>query len=132
MRALVFGGRDYNEYVSVYDALDDIHKETPISHVIVGGAPGADYWGEAWAHNHAVPFTVFKANWKAYGRAAGPMRNQRMIDDGRPDFGVSFPGGRGTEDMKRRLLSAGIKVIDIPADYRSADRAPLALKHSAS
>jgi hypothetical protein len=36
------------------------------------------------------------------GRAAGPRRNQRMLEDFRPDLVVAFPGGRGTAYMVRR------------------------------
>jgi hypothetical protein len=38
-----------------------------------------------------------------------------MIDQGRPDLVVAFPGGRGTADMVRRARAAGISVIEIGA-----------------
>lgn len=36
-----------------------------------------------------------------------------MIDEGKPDLVVAFPGGRGTADMVNKALAAGIKVIRI-------------------
>jgi predicted Rossmann-fold nucleotide-binding protein len=39
------------------------------------------------------------------------MRNQQMIDDGKPDVVIAFPGGSGTADMIRRAEAAGVKVI---------------------
>ena len=36
-----------------------------------------------------------------------------MLDDGKPDMVVAFPGGRGTEDMMRRARNAGIRVIEV-------------------
>jgi hypothetical protein len=54
------------------------------------------------------------ADWKAHGRAAGPIRNQRMIDEHRPELVVAAPGGRGTADMVRRARAAGIEVFEIP------------------
>lgn len=114
MRVLICGGRDFNRHSFIYHTLDDITDEMGrFSHVIVGGASGADYWGESWAFMEKVPFTVFKANWKAHGRGAGPIRNQRMIDEGRPDLVVAFPGGRGTADMVRRAKASGIPVREI-------------------
>lgn len=114
MRVLVCGGRDFNDYICVYDTLDDVQTERGrFSHVIVGGAPGADHWGEAWAHHNRVPFTVFPAAWKKDGRAAGPIRNKRMLDEGKPDLVIAFPGGRGTADMVRRAEAAGIHVVEI-------------------
>jgi hypothetical protein len=114
MRVLICGGRDFNRHSFIYHALDDISDETgPFSHVIVGGASGADYWGESWAYMQRVPFTVFKADWKRHGRAAGPIRNQQMIEDGKPDLVVAFPGGKGTADMVSRARRAGIRVVEV-------------------
>jgi hypothetical protein len=52
-----------------------------------------------------------KAEWKKYGPAAGPIRNQRMLDWG-PDLVVAFSGGKGTADMVRRARAAGVEVIE--------------------
>jgi hypothetical protein len=49
------------------------------------------------------------------GKAAGPIRNQRMIDEGKPDLVIAFPGGRGTADMVSRAKKAGIPVQEITA-----------------
>ena len=52
----------------------------------------------------------YPAQWDVYGRRAGPIRNQEMIDEGKPDGVVAFPGGKGTADMVRRAEAAGLKV----------------------
>jgi hypothetical protein len=44
-----------------------------------------------WAGAAAVPIDVYVAQWKKHGRAAGPIRNQRMLDKGKPDLVVAFP-----------------------------------------
>ena len=54
---------------------------------------------------------VFPAEWDKYGVSAGPIRNQKMIDEGKPDLVFAFPGGRGTTDMIRRAAVAGIRVV---------------------
>lgn len=41
------------------------------------------------------------------------MRNQKMLDEGRPDLIVAFPGGRGTADMVKRGIAAGVPVLNI-------------------
>ena len=43
-------------------------------------------------------------------KSAGHIRNQVMLDKGKPDVVVAFPGGRGTADMVRRAEGAGIEV----------------------
>jgi len=118
-RVLICGGRNFNDYVTIYDEMDDIHDDRgPITHVIVGGASGADYWGEAWAHHRSIPFTAFKADWKKHGKAAGPIRNQQMLDEGKPDLVVAFKGGHGTADMIRRAEDAGLLVLLVDGPSR--------------
>jgi hypothetical protein len=46
-----------------------------------------------------------------HGRAAGPIRNQAILDEGKPDLVVAFPGGRGTTDMVSRVQNARIEVL---------------------
>jgi predicted Rossmann-fold nucleotide-binding protein len=110
VRVIVCGGRSYNEPETVYEALDGLHREYCISAIIEGGAPGADEWARIWARVHGVKLVTVPANWAELGKAAGPIRNQRMIDAFAPDIVVSFPGGKGTADMIRRAEQAGITV----------------------
>ncbi|WP_245576775.1 SLOG family protein [Kaistia adipata] len=84
-----------------------------VSEVISGMATGADTLAAEWAERFGFPLRKFPADWKAHGRAAGPIRNQRMIDEGRPDLVIAFPGGRGTADMVRRAKAAGIEVREM-------------------
>jgi len=50
-----------------------------------------------------------------HGRAAGPVRNAQMLAEGKPDFVVAFPGGRGTADMCKQARARGVKVVEVPA-----------------
>jgi len=102
MRLLVTGGRDFHGYQALKATLDKIHKETPVTLLIHGGARGADSLAGAWAAFNHVPALVFPANWTKHGKAAGPLRNQQMLDQGHPDAYIAFPGGRGTADMVQR------------------------------
>lgn len=80
--------------------------------IISGGATGADSAAIDFAVTHYCQFKVFKADWKKLGKAAGPIRNQQMIDEGEPDLAVEFPGGKGTADMRSRLDKAKIRVLN--------------------
>ncbi len=83
--------------------------------VITGGGEGADRGAGVLARQLVgVDYLEFKADWDAFGKMAGPARNQQMIEEGLPDIGVGFPGGKGSEDMRRRLHGAGIPVVEIP------------------
>ncbi len=109
MRVLVCGGRDYRNVSAVRHALEVLHAKRGIVLVIEGGATGADTLAREWAQRRGVEVMTFAADWQA-GRRAGPIRNQRMIDEGKPDGVIAFPGGRGTADMIRRAEAAGLKV----------------------
>lgn len=112
MRVLVCGGRDFSSTTSLWRELDTVKINAPHDAltIIQGGATGADRLARLWCESRAIPYDNFPANWKKYGKAAGPIRNQRMIDVGKPDLVVAAPGGTGTADMVRRAEVAGIPI----------------------
>lgn len=79
--------------------------------VIHGDARGADRLAGAVAEAAGVPIEKYPADWDKHGRGAGPIRNQRMLDDAKPDVVLAMPGGRGTADMIRRAQRAGVRVV---------------------
>lgn len=93
---LVCGGRDYTDRHRLWATLDELHRERGVVRVIAGGARGADTMAAEWAEACGISCNVFMANWAELGRKAGPIRNQLMLDDGRPTLVVALPGGRGT------------------------------------
>jgi hypothetical protein len=99
MRVLVCGGRNYGDYVFLSSILTNIHDTTPITLIIHGAANGADSLADRWAATHHVPVRAFPADWVRHGRAAGPLRNKKMLDEGKPDVVVAFPGNKGTRNM---------------------------------
>jgi hypothetical protein len=111
MRVLVCGGRNYHEGVSLFTALDAIRIDHDTLIIIQGGASGADQLAREWCVARCVPYINYPADWRTHGKKAGPIRNQQMLDDGKPDLVMAFPGGRGTADMVRRATDANIKVI---------------------
>jgi hypothetical protein len=114
MRVLVCGGRDFSDCKAVFDALDDLARHEVVDCIIEGDARGADRIAGAWAKRRRVDLRLFPADWNKHGRAAGPIRNQQMIDKGKPDFVLAFPGGAGTADMVRRAKAAGLPVAEVP------------------
>jgi hypothetical protein len=113
MRVLVTGGRDFADRALLESALDELHRRHRIHLLIQGGARGADRLGCDWAAYRSVTIETFRADWKKYGKAAGAIRNQRMLDEAAPELVVAFQGGKGTADMCRRAEDAGIKVLRV-------------------
>lgn len=110
-KVLVTGGRKY-EYAAerVPEVLDAIHGVDSITLLIHGNYGATDLAAEAWAVSRGVKSAPTDAEWTRFGPAAGPMRNQRMIDEYHPDLGVQFPGGAGTRDCGNKMRKAGIPV----------------------
>lgn len=113
IRVLVCGGRDYTNYKRLNQVLDIHNIATPFTVVIEGDAKGADRLAGQWARDRKIPLEVYPAEWKKYGNSAGPIRNQRMLEQGKPDLVIAFHGSSGTANMISKAKAAGIKVIEI-------------------
>ena len=113
MRVLVCGGRDFDDRQLLNNTLVDLHAAEGIDVIIHGCAHGADEIAGTWAHYAGIEQVRFPADWRVNGKAAGPIRNQQMLDEGKPDVVVAFPGGRGTADMMTRARRAGVRVIEV-------------------
>lgn len=108
LKAIVCGGRNWRGRAAVWRVLSQIQPTS----VIEGGCPtGADKYAREWARDHSVGLLTVPAEWDKYGKAAGPLRNKRMLAEA-PDVVIAFPGGRGTADMVRQARAAGVRVIE--------------------
>jgi hypothetical protein len=133
MRVLVCGGRKFSDRDLVFATLDRVHRSQPITAIIHGGAKGADALAAEWAKaRHIVPY-AYPPSWtdishpdaiikhassgRAYDARAGFRRNQIMLDRGRPDLVIAFPGGSGTRDMITRAKVAGVRRLEISPQH---------------
>lgn len=116
MKILVCGGRDYSS-ADTWNILEhSVAPEFPSwppTMIIQGGAKGADEGAKEWAKGSGIKCLEFKADWKTHGKSAGPIRNRKMIEQGKPDFVLAFPGGRGTANMIRQAREFNIPVVEI-------------------
>lgn len=111
IRVLVCGGRDFDDELLVLTVLLTLHNDHGIFCVIHGAARGADTLAGRVARELGIEVYEYPADWNAHGRRAGPIRNEKMLREGKPDLVVAFPGGIGTADMVNRAWKAGIKVM---------------------
>ena len=116
-KILVCGGRDYADQQHVNASLL-MFKPCVI---IQGGARGADKLAETWANESQLPCVRHPAEWTTYGKSAGPIRNQAMLDMWQPDIVLAFPGGRGTADMVERAGKQGFDVHCLRREDTSED-----------
>ena len=112
MRILVTGSRNHPSQDMVAHALSRFAIAPNVT-VVHGDCPtGADKYASFWCKTQPdVTEEAHPADWERHGKAAGPIRNQEMVDLG-ADICIAFPHGvsRGTWDCVRRAEKAGIRV----------------------
>ncbi len=111
MIVVVTGGRDYSNVAHVYQTLNTIHRETPITELVHGAARGADTLASLWARHKGVECTPVYAEWKKFGKRAGALRNEEMLRRFHPALVVAFPGGSGTANCVSIAESMGLKIL---------------------
>lgn len=129
LRVLVTGDRNWpiSNYSFIWNVLDDWHREYVITHLVQGMARGVDDIAQRWALSRGVDTDDdhYPADWDnpAYrtktGKSfAGNIRNQQMLDEGKPDVVIAFhkdlENSRGTKDMVGKARAAGIQVVLYP------------------
>ncbi|MBE6782575.1 MAG: DUF2493 domain-containing protein [Ruminococcaceae bacterium] len=101
-RVVVAGCRDYFDYEEAEKFIDLCVSEWSKEHTLVfvsGTCEGADRLGERYAIRHGYRLECYPANWKSFGKCAGPIRNHQMAEIS--DYVICFWDGRsrGTKSM---------------------------------
>ncbi len=107
MKILVCGSRYYSDYQTIYRVIKFFGSDITI---ISGACRGADTLAVKVAQKLGLTFREYPANWSLYGKKAGVLRNQQMIDMEHPDIESS----KGTKDMVSRAKRHNINTIIIP------------------
>jgi hypothetical protein len=129
MKVLCCGSRHWDLRTPVEAALSDLKdydggddrdlffKSLDVTHIEIvhGNALGADSLCDYYARKLGYVVHRHRADWKKHGKAAGPIRNQEMLDK-HPDiclvlaFSWNLSESKGTADMVRRATKKGIPV----------------------
>lgn len=109
----IVGSRGFRRQDLVQDFVDQL----PAGSVVVsGGARGVDQFAEEAAKARGLETLIFLADWKRYGRRAGPVRNEEIIAN--CDRVVAFWDGssRGTLNAIVLAHRAELPIEIIDAD----------------
>lgn len=133
-RVLFCGGREWTAPGPIRLKLEGILERHPDVELVHGAGRGADLVAAAAAEDLGIPCHAFPADWDNEGRAAGPLRNRRMLDFG-IDAVYAFKRGfdrtmrrGGTEDMVRIALEAGIPTQVCEEDHTASVTLPTAAR----
>lgn len=115
MKVIVTGGRDYKNQEHVTKALESVGATI----VVHGGANGADSHADKYSEWAAlnlgiyVETIVYKADWDKYGKAAGPIRNRKMLMENKDAIVLAFSGGQGTNGCVMIARELGMMVFRV-------------------
>ena len=107
MRLAIIGSRTFNDYALLVNTIfSSLCPLDFITEIISGGAKGADSLGADFAENNDIPLKVFPAEWNKYGKSAGFIRNQIIVNT--CDMVLAFWDGesRGTADTIAKAKKA--------------------------
>ena len=117
---IICGGRYFNDYDTLETSMNKVMSELSLTfediEIISGHCSGADQLGEQYAKKHNINCKIFPAEWKKYGKSAGPIRNSKMI---RYAAGTELPvvvafvspQCKGTMDTLNKAKSKGFNVF---------------------
>jgi hypothetical protein len=110
VRLLACGSRAWTHAGFVQDVVEGLAPDAVVIHGLAGGA---DRMAGAAAERRGLEVVAFPAQWDLYGRRAGYLRNQQMLEFGRPTHCVAFvhpslAESRGTANMVSLARAAGV------------------------
>lgn len=119
MRVVICGPRNWRDRWTIERAVDLAEAacaemvNTTLT-IVQGEAKGADWMAKDEAELRGIHVECFPADWDTYGKAAGAIRNQWMLDSGidlviavAPREGLT----RGTKNMVWIARKAGVKTL---------------------
>lgn len=113
MRVLICGDRNWDKPAAIEVILEGLAVTTEWLTVIEGCARGADKVACEWEDSVAT-HAHYPADWNTHHRAAGPIRNRKMLEEGQPDVVFAFHDNleesKGTKDMVKIAHKAGVPV----------------------
>lgn len=101
-RIVVAGCRNYENYADAKVYIEKCIEKIRTKYSLIflsGGCKGTDMLGERYARENGFRIERYPADWKQYGKSAGPRRNMQMAEAG--DYIICFWDGksRGTASM---------------------------------
>lgn len=131
VRVIIAGSRGFNDYNRLESKCHHVFyrlskernvlsghviADIPNIEIVSGTAKGADKLGEQFASNWGIKVKRFPADWNAYGKSAGYIRNEQMakyaMSDGCYGVLIAFWDGesRGTKHMISLAKKYGLDI----------------------
>jgi hypothetical protein len=119
VRVIVSGDRNWTCHTLARRVIARLVARHGEVDIVQGAAAGVDHAFVEAAYDAGCGVCSYAANWEKFGKRAGPLRNQEMVDAG-ADFVIavhrSLARSRGTKDCVQRAMAAGIPVYLIDSE----------------
>ena len=114
MKILFCGARDWKNIEMIFSTMKTLKEKFGEFTVIEGEAAGADSIARECAIELCLPVEKYPADWNKFHKAAGPIRNKQMLDEGKPNGVVAFHPdielSKGTKNMVWLARKANVPV----------------------
>jgi hypothetical protein len=107
----IVGSRSITDKEFVFSTIDhylsNLNKDEIV--IVSGGAVGIDSLAMLYAAEHNIKTEIFKPDWEKYGKSAGFIRNQQIVD--RADYLLAITtGSKGTANTIKKAEKKGITI----------------------
>ena len=114
MVSVVIGGyRNFENYEIFKNFVDSCLAELDFKEMTIlsGHCKGVDLMGERYAKEKDLALELYPAEWKKYGKAAGPIRNKQMVE--KADIVIAFvcERAKGTKNLIAQAKKLDKKVF---------------------
>jgi hypothetical protein len=121
MTTILVSGDHYATRDVWYDLIESMMiEQKPDTIFVEGEAPGIDTFCNEIALYYDYNLRRYPADWKKYGKGAGPIRNKEMLDRENVDvvwaFHDNIKKSKGTKNMIHQARERGIPVFIFDSD----------------
>jgi len=119
MKLIIAGSRNLGNRLE-WTFIEDLIMEFKIGHpkqVISGGATGIDALGEEYAKGINTELIIFSADWKQYGKFAGPKRNREMAEYADALLLIWDGKSRGSSNIKSLMRHLNKPIYEVVLNF---------------
>ncbi|MCP3929400.1 MAG: DUF2493 domain-containing protein [Bacteroidetes bacterium] len=114
MKVAITGSRQFKNYELFKKIMEQYAIDA--THIISGGAKGADHLAERYAKENGLLLTVIRPDYQSYSSKYAPLqRNSKIVQQA--DLVIAFyvNGKRsgGTLDAAKKAIAAGKRLIEV-------------------
>ena len=109
----IVGWKKFNDYQLFIQHMNSIVSRLRMVTIISGGCRGTDALARRYAEDGGYHYVEFSANWKRYGKSAGPIRNRQIVNSSNLLVAFLSPKSIGTRNTIKFARVKGVDVIVI-------------------